>query len=228
MANRKLRFIPVGIGSSGWKAWILGLGAFVAILLFVSATETFADDLSDSVPTQRSQWVLKVGENLRPDRRPVVSSVALSSAGDRLAVVGDDHRIRIYTVADHRLEFDVPLHRDWIRAAVFHPTRSELYTGGDDGMIRRISVTDARMEQEFARVGFPIRELSIRADGSMAVAGFSDRILILDDKGETIQSLEYLGGDVRALAFSPGGKYVAAGGRRGTVLLWDVDTGRQY
>jgi|GEM_PF-5701936 len=204
---------------------VLVLGVAVLAVLSLSFLECTAQDAQATVQLERPQWEIKVGDNLRSDRRPVVSSVAISADGERMAVVGDDHRIRIYTTADRELDFDIPLHRDWVREAVFHPTRPELYTAGDDGLIRRMSAAGKRMGDEFAKVGFPIRRLAIRTDGTLAAAGFNKKILILDDKGETIRTLEYPGGDVRALSFSPGGKYLAAGGRTGIVRMWDVETG---
>lgn len=96
---------------------------------------------------------------------------------------------------------------------------------------RAVIAWDAASGREVKRL--PGHRLAVSLDGRyVAVAGASDedRAVRLYDVTEDFKELRALGGltrGVEALAFSPDGTYVVAGGNDGKALLWEAGTGKQ-
>jgi len=161
---------------------------------------------------------------------PVVSAVALDSTEAFVAVVGDDHRARVFRI-EQLTTGDSPspekilrLHDDWIHAAVFRPATTELATGGADRSVRFWDVTTDAPSNRVLQPGFAVRSLAYLPDGNcLVVAGFSKKIKLYDVSGGLIASLEGPCDDIRAVAVSPTGKYLAAAGRSGVIRLWRTE-----
>jgi WD40 repeat protein len=197
--------------------------AFVGAVIVILASAIFAQDAT--VPLLTAARVI---DSARDEKAPVISAVTLDCSGQRLAAVGDDHHVRIYSVADMTPAKDFAGHRDWVRSAAFRPDGNVLATAGDDGQVRLWGVGAERFAKFLLAGNHPIYRLVFSPDGQwLAAAGYENKVRIYDGrKGELVRVLDAPGDEIRAVAFSPGGKYLAAGGRLGTVRVWEPTSGR--
>jgi len=160
-------------------------------------------------------------------KAPVISTVVISRQGNRLATVGDDHLVRIFSLPDGQLLHRLIGHSDWVRAAAFRPDGKVLATSGDD---RQIMLWDVESGRPQARLqeSQAIYTLAFSTDGErLAAAGFEDKVVVYDaQKGRVAFDLVAPGPRIDALAFSPDGAQLAAAGRTGAVRLWNTADGQ--
>lgn len=172
--------------------------------------------------------VIRLGGQGESEKVPVVSGVAISRDGDRLAAVGDDHLVRILNPHNGQVLHLLRGHRDWVRAAAFRPDGKALATAGDDQQIRLWNVPAERLPRTLPAHRQSVYALAYSPDGGMlAAAGFGDKVRIYDGAdGRLLNVADAPQSDLRAVAFSPDGVYLAAAGGHGRIRLWNASTGR--
>jgi len=77
-------------------------------------------------------------ENQKP---PVVTAVRLHRDGQLLATAGDDHCVRVWSLADGKLVHKLAAHSDWVRSVDYSPDGRILASAGND---RQIIFWDAK------------------------------------------------------------------------------------
>src|SRR4051812_10252816 len=77
--------------------------------------------------------------------------------------------------------------------------------------------------------GCPDACVAYSGDGRLMATANADFTIALVEvaSAEQVASLQGHGEPVRVLAFAPGGRLLASGGKRGRVHLWDLDSGRE-
>ena len=218
--------------------------AVISVMLSTAWAATVGQAAGPVVQVEPSR-VIELVEQGHSEKAPVISSIALESAGRLLATSGDDHLVRIWNVQQGELVRRLGGHADWVRSVVFSPDGRMLATAGDD---RRIKLWDMASDQPQPRaavlrsqpraavlrsVSIPapdwaVHALALSGDGGMlAAAGFAKTVRIHDTRsGALLWELDAPGGDIRALAFSPDGTQLAAAGRRGPIRVWTTADGR--
>ncbi|QEG22686.1 WD40 repeat domain-containing protein [Mariniblastus fucicola] len=182
-----------------------------------------------AAPVAALNWTSKVIQTVRHgnlNRKPVVTGVSLQPVGSLLAIVGDDHYVSLYDVQSQQFVEHLKKHTDWVRSAKFSADSAALFTCGNDHKLIRWE-TD-----QFTKPTFEVRqtdaiiELAISHDSTkVATVGFNENLIIRDSKtGDQISTLRCACNDNHAVAFSADDKLVAAGGRCGTIRVWDVDS----
>ena len=155
---------------------------------------------------------------------PVVTQLAVHPAGNRAAIVGDDHIVRLVNLDSGRREKTLQGHSDWIRAAEFTPDGTKLITAGVDHKI--ISWNPETGEGDsFAVAPSSIEGISISPDGTLlAVVGFDAQLRLyrLHDQ-KLVASFTCPCSDMRCVQFSPSGNTLVAGGRSGKLRIWSRD-----
>lgn len=158
---------------------------------------------------------------------PVPTSIAVRNGSTEIAIVGDDHLVRIKDRNTGELVRLLETHRDWIKIALYHPAGHTLYTAGDDRTIMAWNADSERDYSLFAREDRPIEGMAVDPAGDyLATIGFNNRLNLyrLDDRS-LLQSLPCPCADMRAIKFSPDSELLAIGGRNGTLRVIRVSDG---
>lgn len=172
---------------------------------------------------ERLSWPNRVIDTHRVGEvSPVVTGIAIRPGTSEAVVVGDDHILHLVDLNTGRLLQTLPGHEDWIRTIAFAPNGSTLLTAGSDRRILKWDL-EAKRWGIFASENASIESITYSADGNfVAAVGFDATLRIYDAKnGQKIANLTCPIGDLRAVAFSPDGQRLAAGGRSGQLLVWE-------
>ena len=177
-------------------------------------------------------WRCDVVETLphtKSRRHPVVTGVDVRAASDLVAVVGDDHYVMIYDVAQGRFTQQVKPHSDWVRSAKFSPDGQRLATGGNDRRLLISNVGNLSKPLIEKRLPVAIIDLAFSGDGSkIATVGFDHKLRVFDaNTGKRLGEVGCDCNDNHAVAFSGDGGWIAAGGRSGKIQVWDANNFRE-
>ena len=169
-----------------------------------------------------------------------VLAVALSPDGRWAASGGRDGIVRLWSVATRRLEAELPGHREDVRAVAFSPDGTLLAScSRQDGTAR---LWDVAQRKAWERVpvlthGGNVRDVAfdpkgrwLATAGSFLMAGTNadaNAVKLWDlatrqPKGPPLTPRGFFS----SVRFSPDGQYLAAGEYKGTIDLWEVQSGR--
>lgn len=156
-------------------------------------------------------------------------SVAVSADGSLIAAGGASDTsgpVIIWDAASGDMIFNEALHSQPVYAVAFSPDGETLYSGAIDGTVgvTDVATAEGSTSPRYSDVGFAA--LAVGPDGTLAY-GLGDGEIHLSMAGADVADDTVLTGlenVVWDVAFSPDGSQLAAGGRDGTVRLWDTDT----
>lgn len=158
------------------------------------------------------------------DTRVVVTAIAVDPTGERLAVAGDDHTIRIMNAATLVQTDLLDGHRDLIRTLAFNSTGQVLASAGNDGQLilwdcqnsfaelRRLAAAPALTCVRFSPAG-----------AFLTAVGFDNRVFFIGKEHQQDVTCDCK--DLRAVAFRDDGMVLAVGGRSGNLHLFDPRDG---
>ena len=193
------------------------------IFVFAAGWAGQAAELADAVPEAAAIKVIDLAPADSAEKTPVVSSVALHPSGKLLAVVGDDHLVRILDPQNGNVLSCWKLHTDWVKTSAFRPDGHVLATSGADRRIHIWDMSGQDRSRDLPERLQTVYALTYSRDGQMlAAAGFDDQVGIYNaNDGRLLCEQPAPGKDIRAV-FLPDGTQLAAAGRAGLVRLWDV------
>jgi RNA polymerase sigma factor (sigma-70 family) len=180
-------------------------------------------------------WHAGTGEEKwqrRLDAEPHV--VAFARDGRAVAVGCDDGTVRLCDagVGTELLRFKD--HKATVSALVFTPDKKSLISADLGGRVCLWARDSGALARSFsASKGHAVRSLALSRDGTLLAAGCTGASLSVSrwvslwelPSGKARPSLNYYPGGVEAVAFSPDGRTLAAGGLAGTIVLHDVKGG---
>lgn len=175
-----------------------------------------------------AQLVLRMpGIEQNDFRPPVVTAIAISPDGRRIAAAGDDHQLRVWDAETGREIVELQGHKDWVRAARFTPDATRLATVSADHSVCLWSLDGKASELAHRRLAAgPLLSVAWRPDGlAIATAGFGNPMRVFDlTEGDDADPKEYgcACEDTRTVVFSPDGRWLASAGRNGVVRLFDL------
>jgi len=177
---------------------------------------------------QRVQVIRTLHGSVRP-----IYTLRVNPHGDRFATGEDEGRVRLWQVNSVSGEMQ-PMallsgHTALVDALAFTPDGRRLASGAHDGTVRLWDVTSGECITKFATVPNCACHNIFSPDGTMfAYASFDTiHLAIIDSNGKLHpnHSLQGHSRTIRALSFSPDGKYLASCSIDNTARLWDVTTG---
>ncbi len=201
------------------------LGAATAAALCLTTRTGFAAAQPASLLGWSSKQIQTVRHRKGKDK-PVVTGVSLQADGNLLAIVGDDHYVSLYDIRSQQFVEHLKRHTDWVRTAQFSPDSSALFTGGNDHRLIRWETDQLTTPAFQVRRKDAIIKIAITSDSKkVATVGFSRNLVIHDAKTGAEQSrFKCACDDNHSVAFSADDKLVAAGGRCGTIRVWDIES----
>ncbi|XVE56745.1 hypothetical protein DITRI_Ditri04bG0035600 [Diplodiscus trichospermus] len=119
-------------------------------------------------------------------------------------------------------------HRDGVTALAISPNSTCLASGSIDHSVKLYKFPGGEFETNITRFTLPIRSLAFNKSGSMlAAAGDDEGIKLINTiDGSIARVLKGHRGPVTGLAFDPNGEYLASIDSIGTVIYWELQSGR--
>ena len=163
--------------------------------------------------------------NTSAGKAPVVSALAISRAGEQVAIAGDDHHLRVWHLGEAEFVAEFSGHRDWVRTLAYSPDGRRLASAGNDRrwIIWDMTSPQVRVLRE-VQLDHPITRAVFDPTGErIAIVGFRTPLKVFDVRsGHEIWQATCPCEDMRAVAFSSDNRALAAGGRNGIVRVWDL------
>ncbi len=198
--------------------WLIG-GTAVAVL-GVGAGIYITSQSHPPVASQPAQPIVLSGH------KSIVTSVAWSPDGTRLASTSNDHTVRLWAMSNKQTTLIYAKHSEPVLTVAWSPTSNLLASGGRDDTVQ-VWGTDGRRLDLFSRLGEPVSTLvwatnlnSILA-GTLG-AGIHD--LLLSSKETRVLFGRLI---VRSLALSPDRNYLAIGNNAGEIQIFRVGDARR-
>jgi WD40 repeat protein len=178
---------------------------------------------------KRLDWsseVIPLATHSSTEPAPVVTGLSLQPMGPRLALAGDDNRVRICNRDTGNLIHLLQGHEQWVRCLEFTPGGHFLLTAGYDRRLLKWDANTGEFQSDVIQTSFPITSMCLDADSQVAaLVGFSGKVCWIDWVEERCMGESELAcQDLRTVAFSPGGKLLMTGGRDGVLYGFDTST----
>lgn len=145
--------------------------------------------------------------------------LALSPAGDRVAVAGADRSVRVYDVSSGARQLLIEGHADWVLDVAWSPDGQKLATASRDKTAKVFAAADGELLTTYTKHGEVVFAAAFTADGDLVASGGRDRRVQLWNvsNGATTSEVGGFGGDLLALTLS--GDQLVCGGADGVVRL---------
>lgn len=153
----------------------------------------------------------------------IVSTVAFAKGGKHFATASFDGTAKLWT-ADRKPVHTLRAGRGAVLAVAFHPNSRELATAGIDGVVRVWDLEQKELRGRFLRRhGSWANAITYRPDGLGLASVGSDNEVWFNPLPGRLMIVRPSAAEVRSVAYSTDGKWLATGTRYGVTKVWDND-----
>lgn len=151
-----------------------------------------------------------------------VRALAFDQDGDIFASGSWDKTVKIWRTEDCSTLATAAKHGAAVNCLAFSPDGKLLYSGSDDGTIKVFSSPKGGFERSLSPDMGDIKALAVSPSGLLAAGGVE--LQLMDPSGKLLKENDSYVYGVRAVAFSPDGKKLAAAtGMEKRMEIWDVE-----
>ncbi|MFF4735306.1 caspase family protein [Streptomyces sp. NPDC001262] len=167
-----------------------------------------------------------------------VTSVAFSPDGRLLAAGSTDRTVHLWDEATHKPVATLTSPTSGgVTSVAFMPDGSQVAAGSTDGTVWNVGLSHDRPDDSSGSfpAGAGVNSVAFSPDSTILASGTTDRTVVSMGEagsftgipgvpGENLDPLTGFTGGVTSVAFSPDGRFLAAGSTDRTVRLWDGTT----
>lgn len=147
-----------------------------------------------------------------------IFDAAFSPDGQYIITAGDDATVVLWNLQGQPLH-TYESHLGWVRCLAFSPDGQRFVTGGQDGQAFMWDLR-GRLVQALPAYSAYYNSLAYSPDGQYIISAAGPLLVLLDNKGQTIRRIAQDSQAVKAVAFSPDARLIAAGTEGGRLMLW--------
>ncbi|MFE6691870.1 hypothetical protein ACFVFQ_36050 [Streptomyces sp. NPDC057743] len=155
-----------------------------------------------------------------------VDAVAFSPDGRVLATGSNDHTVKLWAPATHRLLATLPGHTDAVNGLAISPDGRTLATASNDHSVKLWDLSSRRTTATLLGHANTVTAVAFSPDGRTLASASSDHTVRLWDVASHRVRATLTGhkAAVNAVAFSPDGRALATSSSDRTTRLWDTTT----
>lgn len=239
-ASADSRIVAVGDGVHG-QLWDLDSGFIIRELPSGTA------DVSLSADGRRAVcWILHPGaaarntidtysvtdgtliQSVAPDGNPLVTSVSVTAEGSQALIGFDSGALQLWDLETNRCLTSLTGHNRAVNTSWIQPGGSFGASAGADRTIRLWDLHTGSCLLDVSASHLNTRNsICVSPDNTRIAVGGSgaSSIAMWDRSGRLAGEFEDLPGTVRAVVFSPDGRFLFAGAVDGTIAVWRTETG---
>ncbi|WOK95221.1 WD repeat and HMG-box DNA-binding protein 1 [Canna indica] len=174
---------------------------------------------------------LKLREAHKGNGSPALCSIQWGISGcDLVTASASDPCILIHDASQpSKPAKELRHHKDGVTALAVSPGSPSLASGSIDHSVKIYNLPDGEFESNITRFTLPIRSLAFSNKGSLlAAAGDDDGIKLIATIDSSISRvLKGHKGPVSSISFDPSNEYLASVDTLGTVIFWELSSGKQ-